>query len=132
MALVSPSRRISIMESTSVNSSVKNIIYLIDTVKKNKAHAHKFAELVKQIAKAVNGLEYKFIKQAEFFSDLKETLHKIHIHVEECTHRTKISQFIMAKKDHQMFADFQKHVDMLCGRIILANAQRMEIRRNSK
>ena len=45
---------------------------------------------MKQIVKALSGVEYNFVLKAEFYSDLKETLYKIYCHIVMCMNRQKV------------------------------------------
>lgn len=112
----------------SINEILERTFALINGAKKNKTHVYKFGGLMKQIVKALSGVEYNFVLQAEFYSDLKETLHKIHNHIQICTNRQKFVQLMMAKKDNQLYTDMQAQIDVLCGRIFLAYACRMATR----
>lgn len=114
---------------SSINDILENTFTLINNARKNKTHVQKFASLMKQIVKALSGVEYNFVLQAEFYSDLKETLHKIQCHIILSTNRQKFVQMMMAKRDNQLYLEMQDQVDMLCGRIFLAYANRMEIRK---
>merc|ERR1719427_1844207 len=116
---------------TSINEIVEQTFTLINAAKKNKTHIQKFAGLMKQIVKALSGVEYNFVLQAELYSDLKETLYKIYCHIMLCTNRQKVVQLMMTKKDNQLFDEMQVHVDVLCGRIFLAYACRMATRRKT-
>jgi len=110
---------------SSINDILQSTFVLINNAKKNKEHVQKFAGLMKQIVKALSGVEYNFVLQSEFYSDLKETLHKIHCHLMLSTNRQKVLQMMMAKKDNMLFFEMQDQIDLLCGRIFLAYAYRM-------
>jgi len=107
---------------------IENILCIIKGARKNKAYAYKFTGIMKQIIKSVNGIEYTFIQQAEFYGDLKETLSKIQHHLDESTNRGKIVRVMMARKDVLSLDEIRFHVDSLCGRIFLAFSQRMKQR----
>lgn len=114
-----------------LNSAMENIFRLIDSSKKNKSHVQKFTAILKPIVKALSGVDYHFIRKTEFYSDLKETLNKIHSHIVEAKKRGKLTKIMMAKKDQEFLTSMQQHIDLLCGRIFLANAQRLEKRKTS-
>jgi len=116
---------------SSINDILSETFVLINAAKKNKTHINKFAGLMKQIVKALSGVEYNFVLQAEFYSDLKETLYKIYCHIVMCMNRQKVVQLMMAKKDNQLFLEMQTQIDVLCGRIFLAYACRMATRRKT-
>lgn len=116
---------------TSINDILEQTFALINAAKKNKTHINKFAGLMKQIVKALSGVEYNFVLQAEFYSDLKETLYKIYCHILMCMNRQKVVQLMMAKKDNQLYTEMQAQIDVLCGRIFLAYACRMATRRKT-
>jgi len=114
---------------SSINDILETTFTLINNAKKNKTHVQKFAGLMKQIVKALSGVEYNFVLQSEFYSDLKETLYKIQCHIYLSTNRQKVVQLMMAKRDNQLYEEMQVQVDLLCGRIFLAYANRMETRK---
>jgi len=114
---------------TSMVSTIDCIILAINTAKHNKSHVQKMLVIIKQILKALNGADYTFIRRAEFYSDLKETLNKLYIHVIESTGRKRWVKYMMAKRDHQFLLQMQEHVDVLCGRIMLSFASRVEQRK---
>lgn len=116
---------------SSINDILERTFALINSAKKNKTHVYKFGGLMKQIVKALSGVEYNFVLQAEFYSDLKETLYKIHCHIQLCTNRQKFVQMMMAKKDNQLYSEMQDQIDVLCGRIFLAYACRMATRKKN-
>jgi hypothetical protein len=115
----------------SINDILEQTFVLINAAKKNKTHINKFAGLIKQIVKALSGVEYNFVLQAEFYSDLKETLYKIYCHIVMCMNRQKVVQLMMSKKDNQLYLEMQTQIDVLCGRIFLAYACRMTTRRRN-
>lgn len=116
---------------TTINDIVEKSFSLINTARRNKNQVNKLGGLMKQVAKALGGADYKFIVEAEFHSDLKETLYKIYCHIFVCVNRQKVVQLMMTKKDNQVYVEMQKQIDILCGRIFLAYACRMEIRRKT-
>lgn len=105
---------------------IDDILHVIQNARKNKAYASKYYQIIKQVMKAISGIEYTFLKQAEFYADLKETLSKIQYHLVQSTNRGKLVRKVMARKDISCFSEIQTHVDMLCGRIFLAYAERMK------
>jgi len=108
----------------SINSTLENLFTLIRNAKKNKAHVHKFNDLLKPLVKALSGVNYDFVRQAEFYPDLKETLVKIQNHIIQSTHRTKFSQVMMSKKDGELLDEMEKLIDQLVGRIFLSYSER--------
>lgn len=118
-----------------VFAKVDSILWAIAAAKHNKSHLMKFVPVVKQITKVLNGADASFIRQAEFYSDLKETLNKIEHQINECKTRGKWTNKLMAKKDQKTFEEIEHHVDLLITRIVFAFAQRtklMNIARNKK
>jgi len=114
---------------TSINRIMEQTFTLSNGTTRNKNEVNKFVELVKQVVKALSGHDYIFVQQAEFYPDLKETLHKIYSHIHMCGNRQKVVQLVMTKKDKQFYDEMRKHVDALCGRIFLAYACRMTTRK---
>ena len=122
--------------NTSNGSRTLSALSLIDKIyeavrdaKHNKAHVEKFRGTTQQIVKALNGIDVNFIRSAEFYSDMKETLYKILYHITEASGRSKWLKYMMAKKDEMTFVEIQKHVDNLVSRIIFSYAQRTKEKR---
>lgn len=111
----------------SIFAMVDNIHWAIASAKHNKAYVLRFVPVVKQITKVLNGADVKFIRQAEFYSDLKETLFKIESHVKESSTRGKWMNKLMAKKNQKSFQEFEEHVDHLITRIVFSFAQRVQL-----
>lgn len=111
----------------SIFAIVDNIYWAISSAKHNKAYVLRFVPVVKQITKVLNGADVKFIRQAEFYSDLKETLFKIESHVKESSTRGKWMNKLMAKKNQKSFQEFEEHVDHLITRIVFSFAQRVQL-----
>lgn len=111
----------------SIFAMVDNIHWAIASAKHNKAYVLRFVPVVKQITKVLNGADVKFIRQAEFYSDLKETLFKIESHVKESSTRGKWMNKLMAKKNQKSFQEFEEHVDHLITRIVFSFAQRVHL-----
>lgn len=111
----------------SIFAMVDNIHWAIASAKHNKAYVLRFVPVVKQITKVLNGADVKFIRQAEFYSDLKETLYKIENHVKESSTRGKWMNKLMAKKNQKSFEEFEEHVDHLITRIVFSFAQRVQL-----
>lgn len=111
----------------SIFAIVDNIHWAIASAKHNKAYVLRFVPVLKQITKVLNGADVKFIRHAEFYSDLKETLHKIENHVKESSTRGKWMNKLMAKKNKKSFDEFEEHVDHLITRIVFSFAQRVEL-----
>jgi len=116
---------------STINDILEQSFSLVNSARKNKTQVNKLGGLIKQVAKALGGADQKFIIESEFHSDLKETLHKIYCHIFVSVNRQKVVQLMMAKKDNQLFEEMQTQIDVLCGRIFLAYACRIEIRRKS-
>ena len=116
---------------SSVLNAVDNILEVISNARHNKVHAEKFRETLKQIVKALNGVELHFVRHAEFYPDLKETLNKIYCHIIETTTRRKWAKMMMAKKDQKTAEEIQKHVDNLVSRIVFSYANRTKTKRSS-
>lgn len=111
----------------SIFAIVDNIHWAIASAKHNKAYVLRFVPVLKQITKVLNGADVKFIRRAEFYSDLKETLHKIENHVKESSTRGKWMNKLMAKKNQKSFDEFEEHVDHLITRIVFSFAQRVQL-----
>lgn len=111
----------------SVFAIVDNIHWAIASAKHNKAYVLRFVPVVKQITKVLNGADVKFIRQAEFYSDLRETLFKIETHVKESSTRGKWLNKLMAKKNQKSFEEFEQHVEHLITRIVFSFAQRVQL-----
>jgi len=110
---------------------IEKIFHAIAEAKHNKAHVEKFRSTTEQIIKALNGIDVYFIRNAEFYADLKETLCKIYYHVMDASTRKKWIKYMMAKKDQSNYEEIQKHVDNMVSRIVFSYAQRTKNRRNS-
>jgi len=111
----------------SVFAKVDSILWAIAAAKTNKAHLMKFVPIVKQLTKVLNGADASFIRHAEFYHDLKETLGKIEHQITECKTRGKWANKLMAKKDQKILEEIEHHVDHLITRIVFAFAQRAEL-----
>lgn len=111
----------------SIFAIVDNIHWAIASAKHNKAYVLRFVPVVKQITKVLNGADVKFIRQAEFYSDLKETLFKIESHVKESSTRGKWMNKLMAKRNQKSFQEFEEHIDHLITRIVFSFAQRVQL-----
>jgi len=116
------------MQQNSLNLQVEEIYRLIKSAKRNKQYIARFVTVIKQITQALSGAEANFLRNAEFYQDLRETLNKIQTHLTTSSKRKPITRLLMAKKDELTYEEMQKHVDTLCGRIFLSYAQRMEQR----
>ena len=115
--------------SMSALSLIDKIYESIRDAKHNKAHVEKFRSTTEMIVKALNGMDVNFIRGAEFYSDMKETLYKILYHITEASNRNKWLKYMMAKKDEMTFVEIQKHADNLVSRIIFSYAQRTKEKR---
>ena len=111
----------------SIFAIVDNIHWAIASAKHNKAYVLRFVTIIKQITKVLNGADVHFIRQAEFYSDLKETLFKIEHHIKESSTRGKWMNKLMAKKNERSYEEFEKHVDHLITRIVFCFAQRVHL-----
>lgn len=111
----------------SIFAIVDNIHWAIASAKHNKAYVLRFVPVIKQITKVLNGADVRFIRQAEFYSDLKETLFKIENHIKESSTRGKWMNKLMAKKNQKNFEEFEEHVDHLITRIVFSFAQRVQL-----
>lgn len=111
----------------SIFAIVDNIHWAIANAKHNKAYVLRFVPVVKQITKVLNGADVKFIRQAEFYSDLRETLFKIENHVKESSTRGKWMNKLMAKKNQKSIEEFEQHVEHLITRIVFSFAQRVQL-----
>ena len=112
------------MANMSVVVSLQSCMELIISAKKNKVHVNKYMCILTQVMKVLNGLDYDFMRRAEFYHDLKEILSKIRHQINILKHRTKFLQVVMAKKDSVTFYQIQQHIDGICGRIVLASSQK--------
>jgi len=111
----------------SIFALVDKIHWAIAVAKHNKAYVLRFVSLIKQITKVLNGADMKFIRQAEFYSDLRETLLKIETHVKESSTRGKLMNKLMAKKNQKSFEEFEQQVEHLITRIVFSFAQRVQL-----
>ena len=111
----------------SIFSLIDQIHWAIAAAKHNKTYVLQFSDVVKKIVKVLNGADSKFIRQAEFFSDLKETLQKIELHTKDCSTRGKWMNKLMGKKDQKSFEEFKEHIDILVTRIVFSFAQRVRL-----
>ena len=121
-------------DSESCFATPGSIFAIIDSIhceiagaKHNKVYVLRFVPLIKQITKVLNGADAKFIRHAEFYSDLKETLDKIEHHIKEASTHGKWFNKLMAKKDQKSIEEFEHHVDLLITRIVFAFAQRVQL-----
>lgn len=103
---------------------LENILQLIQNAAHNKQHANTFKTTLRKLWKAMNGIDYSVVRQAEFYSDLKETLLKLKSHLSEATNRRLLIRLANAKKDKIFQHQVEDHIDMICGRIAMCMAQR--------
>ena len=113
----------------SMNLQIEEISRVAKNTKRNKALVTRYISIMKQITKALSGAEASFLRGAEFYSDLRETLSKIYVVVCDLSKQKTMSRLLLSKKDKITCDEMQLHVDTLCGRIFLSYAQRMEMRR---
>ena len=111
----------------SIFSIVDNIHWAIASARHNKAYVLRFVPVVQRITKVLNGADVKFIRQAEFYSDLRETLFKIESHVRENSTRGKWMSKLLAKKNQKSVEEFEEHVEHLITRIVFSFAQRVQL-----
>lgn len=104
--------------------TIEEINFIIAKAKHNKACVKKFSSCTKRLSIVLNGAESEFIRQSEFYSDLKETLQKIKHYVSEKVSQSKLVQKLLRSKDQKMYNEIQSHVDQLITRIVFAFAQR--------
>lgn len=105
---------------------IDEINFLIAKAKHNKAYVGKFISITKRLDKVLIGVDSLFIRQAEFYSDLKETLLKIQHHILERGSQQKLIKKLMGKKDQKLYKEIERHVDELVTRIVFAFAQRVK------
>lgn len=105
---------------------IDEINFSIAKARHNKAYVEKFTSITKRLSKVLNGADSLFIRQGEFYSDLKETLLKMQHHIAERGSQQKLIQKFMGKKDQKLFGEFECHVGQLITRIVFAFAQRVK------
>lgn len=113
--------------TTSPLSLIDEINFAIAKARHNKAYVEKFTTITRRLGKVLNGADSVFIRQAEFYSDLKETLHKIQYHINERAAQQKLIKKLLGKKDQKLYGEFECHVDQLITRIVFAFAQRVKV-----
>ena len=106
---------------------IDEINFIIVKAKHNKAYVEKFANITKRLSKVLNGADSAFIRQSEFYSDLKETLQKILHHINEKASQSKFIKKLLMSKDQKMYDEIERHVDQLITRIVFAFAQRVQV-----
>ena len=118
---------------THVNESNFGLLGIIDEInftiakaKHNKAYVEKFANITKRLSKVLNGADSAFIRQSEFYSDLKETLQKMWHHINEKASQSRLIKKLLMSKDQKMHDEIECHVDQLITRIVFAFAQRVQ------
>lgn len=121
-------QKISFQIQNSLNLQIEEISSIARNTKHNKALVARYVNIMKQITKALSGAEASFLRGAEFYSDLRETLSKIQVIISDLTKRKAMSRLLLAKKDNLTCDEMQCHADTLCGRIFLSYAQRMQMR----
>lgn len=121
-------KKISFQMQNSLNLQIEEISRIAHNAKHNKALISRYVLIMKQITKALSGAEASFLRGAEFYSDLRETVSKIQVIVSDLTKRKAMSRLLLAKKDNLTCDEMQFHADTLCGRIFLSYAQRMQMR----
>ena len=93
---------------------------------------NKYQQIMVQLLQALSGADTKLIKQSEYYSDLRETLRKIHANIRQASKRKLIARLVMSGKDSQSTEEIQKVVDNLCGRIFLSYAQMRSLKQKMK
>ena len=126
-------------KSAHVNDATTGPLGIIDEInfsivkaKHNKAYVEKFANVTKRLSKVLNGADSAFIRQAEYYSDLKETLQKIRRHINERASQSKFIKKLLMSKDQKMYEEIERHVDQLVTRIVFAFAQRVQVHKPEK
>ena len=104
---------------------IMEINHLLNTAKETR-HIFQYAVIMNQISQAIRGVYIKFICNADFYGDLKETLVKIKRHLKHVNKRTLISKILMMKRDAEELKRLQIHVDNLCGNILYCYAQQRQ------
>ena len=124
-------------KSTHVNDTATGPLGMIDEInftiakaKHNKSYVEKFASITKRLSKVLNGADSAFIRQSEFYSDLKETLQKIWHHTNERASQSKLIKKLLMGKDQKMYDEIECHVDQLITRIVFAFAQRVQVHKS--
>ena len=123
-----PGHKTSFQIQNSLNLQIQEISRISRNTKRNKALVTRYIQIMKQITRALSGAEAHFLRRAEFYSDLRETLSKIQVIVGDLSKRKAMSRLLLAKKDNLTCEEMQRHADTLCGRIFLSYAQRMQMR----
>lgn len=113
-------------KKSSISLTLSAIREAIANAKHNKLHISHFQDILQRLVKVLNGVDTNFVRQAEFYSDLKETLIKMKAHIDESSSRGRIANKILAKRDQKLFEEFDKHMEHLITRIVFAYAQRVE------
>lgn len=116
--------------SNTIMLELMKIHRTINSVKEGsqQQHIRKYLLIVNQVIQALHGVQFNFIRNAEFYSDLKETLVKINMNLRKSTKRKFISRILMFKHDSEIARMLQEHVDVLVGRILFFYAQQRNIR----
>ena len=109
---------------------IDEINFTIAKAKHNKAYVEKFSSITKRLSRVLNGADSSFIRQSEFYSDLKETLQKIRHHIAERASQSKLIKKLLMGKDQKMFDEIECHVDQLITRIVFAFAQRVQVHKS--
>jgi len=110
----------------SISTTLSGIREAIANAKHNKLHISRFQDILQRLVKVLNGVDTNFVRQAEFYNDLKETLIKMKAHINESSSRGRIANKIMAKRDQKLFEEFDKHMEHIITRIVFSYAQRVE------
>ena len=118
------------MHATSPLRLIDEISFTIAKAKHNKAYVEKFASITKRLSNVLNGADSAFIRQSEFYSDLKETLQKIRHHITERASQSRFIKTLMMSKDQKMYDEIECHVDQLVTRIVFAFAQRVQVHKS--
>ena len=109
---------------------LSDIVNVLNNQKGGKL-LNKYQPVMKQLLQALSGTDFNLIREAEYYSDLKETLKKIHHNILQASKRKLIARLVMASRQTQSVEEIQGVVDRLCGRIFLSYAQRRLMKKNS-
>lgn len=120
-------KAVHVIDSAGPLSIIDEINFSIAKAKHNKSYVGRFANITKRLSKVLNGADSAFIRQSEFFSDLKETLHKIWHHINERASQSKFITKLLMGRDEKMYEEMECHVDQLITRIVFAFAQRVQV-----
>ena len=110
---------------------LNDINSLLTSGKPKMKQTAKYTSVVKQLLNALSGTNFNLIRSAEYYSDLKETLLKIHSQVKQASKRTLVSRLMISFRDTQSAEEIQKTVDKLCGRIFMFYAHRRLMKKAS-